>query len=158
MHAHQFLPILPRADERPWPRTHDQVRDDPEASYRGLANLAFVGVYSCDSLGVIQYYNNRAAELWGRKPETGDTNERFCGSFMLFRADGSPMPHEQSPMAEVLRGKVSGVYNAEVHIQRPDGSGVIVVVNIAPLIDDEGKIAGAMSSFYDVNDREDTKQ
>ena len=61
-------------------------------------------------------------------------------------------------MAEVLRGKVSGVYNAEVRIQRPDGSGVIVVVNIAPLIDDEGNIAGAMSGFYDVNDREDTKQ
>ena len=47
-------------------------------------------------------------------------------------------------MAEVLRGKVSGVYNAEVHIQRPDGSGVIVVVNIAPLIDDEERVPGAM--------------
>ena len=61
-------------------------------------------------------------------------------------------------MAEVLRGKVSGVHDAEVQIQRPDGSGVIVVVNIAPLIDDDGNIAGAMSSFYDINDREDMKQ
>ncbi len=158
MRAHPFLPFLVRAEERPWPRGHDQVRDDPEASYRRLSNLALVGVYSCDSLGVIQFYNNRAAELWGRKPEIGDTDERFCGSSMLCRPDDSPMSHELSPMADVLSGKVSGVHDAELHIQRPDGSGVIVIVNIAPLTDDEGDIVGAMCSFYDVNDREDSKQ
>ena len=27
--------------------------------------------------GVIRDYNNRAAELWSRKPELGDTDERF---------------------------------------------------------------------------------
>ena len=72
---------------------------------------------------------------------------------MLYRSDGSFLPHEHCPMADVLSGKFSGVYDAEVHIKRPDGSRVIVVVNIAPMVDDSGEIVGAVNSFYDVNDR-----
>lgn len=112
-----------------------------------------IAVYSCDASGVITYYSDRAVQLWGRRPEIGDTDERFCGSHKLYRVDGSFMPHEQCPMADVLSGKVSGVHDAEVHIERPDGSRVVVIVNIAPLIDDSGTIVGAMSSFYSAADR-----
>ena len=68
---------------------------------------------------------------------------------MLYRLDGSYMPHDQCPMADVLAGKVPGIYDAEVHIQRPDGSRVVVVVNVAPLIDDNGAIVGAVNSFHE---------
>lgn len=54
-----------------------------EERYRTLFNLAPIAVYSCEASGVIRDYNNRAAELWGRKPEWGDTDERICGSFKL---------------------------------------------------------------------------
>jgi len=101
-----------------------------EKRYRTLFDLAPVAVYSCDSLGVIQEYNNRAAELWGRRPEVGDTDERFCGSFKMFRPDGSFMPHEQCPMGDVLSGKIPSIRDGEVHIERPDGSRIIVIVNI----------------------------
>ena len=36
---------------------------DNEERYRTLFDLAPVGVYSCDSSGVIQQFNRRAAEL-----------------------------------------------------------------------------------------------
>lgn len=101
---------------------------------------------------MINYFNSRAAELWGRSPEIGGTDERFCGSHMLYRTDGSFMPHDQCPMADVLAGKVAGIYDAEVHIERPDGSRVVVIVNIAPLIDDEGQIVGAVNSFCDIEE------
>lgn len=123
-----------------------------EKRYRTLFDLAPVAVYSCDASGVIREYNNRAAELWGRRPEPGDTDERFCGSFKLYRPDGSFMPHEQCPMGDVLSGKVSGTRDAEVHIERPDGSRIIVIVNIAPLTDGE-EITGAINCFYDVTER-----
>ena len=42
------------------------------------------------------------------------------------------------------------IHDAEVHIERPDGSRVIVIVNIAPLMDDRGEITGAINCFYDV--------
>src|SRR6266571_1251899 len=133
-------------------RAGDTLRENEER-YRTLFDLAPVAVYSCDASGVIRDYNNRAAELWGRKPERGDTDERFCGSFRLYRPDGSFMPHEQCPMGDVLNGKIPGTHDAEVHIERPDGSRIIVIVNIAPLTDSRGEITGAINCFYDVTER-----
>ena len=126
--------------------------------YRTLFDLAPVAVYSCDTSGVIRDYNSRAAELWGRRPEVGDTDERFCGSFRMYRPDGSFMPHEQCPMGDVLTGKVPGIQNGEVHIERPDGSRVVVIVNIAPLKDDGGEIIGAINCFYDVTERKKAEE
>jgi len=125
--------------------------------YRTLFNLAPIAIYSCDATGAILEYNNRAAELWGRKPKVQDTDERFCGSLKLYRPDGSFMPHEECPMGDVLSGKVPGTYDAEVHIERPDGSRIMVIVNIAPLKDNRGKIAGAINCFYDAVERKRTK-
>ena len=59
-------------------------------------------VYICDRNGLVVRYNHRAAELWGRTPKLGDPNERFCGSYKMFRPDGSLLPHHQCPMADVL--------------------------------------------------------
>jgi len=129
-----------------------------EQRYRTLFNLAPVAVYSCDASGVIRDYNNQAAELWGRTPERGDTDERFCGSFKLYRPDGSFMPHEQCPMGDVLTGKVPGTHDAEVHIERPDGSRIIVIVNISPLKDQRGEITGAINCFYDVTERKQAEE
>jgi two-component sensor histidine kinase len=124
-----------------------------EERYRTLFELGPVAVYSCDALGVIQNFNRRAAELWGRVPALGETDERFCGSFKLFGPDGGFMPHEQCPMAEVLSGKISEARDAEVLIERPDGSRVTVVVNIRPLKNQYGEVTGAINCFYDVSER-----
>jgi len=126
---------------------------ESEARYRTVFDLGPVAIYSCDACGVIQKFNRRAAELWGREPESGDTDERFCGSFKLFRPGGSFMPHEQSPVAEVVSGKVTEVCDGEVLIERPDGSRVTVVVNIRPLKNEMGVVTGAVNCFYDVTER-----
>ena len=58
---------------------------ESEERFRTLFELDLVAVYYCDASGVIENFNRRAAELWGRAPARGDTDERFCGSFKLFR-------------------------------------------------------------------------
>lgn len=126
---------------------------ESKGRYRTLFKLAPLAVYSCDASGVIREYNDRAAELWGRKPKPGVTDERFCGSFKMYRPDGSYMPHEECPMGDVLSGKVPGVHDGEVLIERPNGSRIIVIVNIAPLTDDQGQVTGAINCFYDVTER-----
>jgi len=136
----------------------DHMRAESEDRYRTLFDLAPVAVYSCDASGVIRDYNSRAAELWGRKPEVGDTDERFCGSFRMYRPDGSFMPHEHCPMGDVLTGKMPGVRDGEVHIERPDGSRIIVIVNIAPLKDERGEVMGAINCFYDVTERKKAEE
>jgi PAS domain-containing protein len=50
-------------------------------------------VYICAADGLIVRFNQRAAELWGRAPEVGDTDKRFCGSFRLYGLDGTLLPH-----------------------------------------------------------------
>jgi PAS domain-containing protein len=137
--------------------TRNQAGQQGEARDRTQVELDPVGVYSCDALGVITYCSDRAVQLWGRRPEIGDTAKLFCGAHKLYRTDGSYMPHDQCPMADVLSGKVAAVHDTEVHIERPDGSRVVAIVNIAPLIDDRGQIVGAINSFYEVADRDYTK-
>ena len=131
---------------------------ESEEDYRALFNLGPVAVYSIDSSGVIRNFNRRAAELWSREPALGDTDERFCGSFKLFRPDGSFMPHDQCPMAEVVSGKIPGAHDAEVHIERPDGSRVTVIVNIRPLKNDLEEVTGAINCFYDITERKRSEE
>jgi PAS domain-containing protein len=152
MRPGQLMPSSRESEVSPIPRPQDHGKGNGEARPRAQLALDPVAIYTCNASGVIDYFNERAAELWGRRPAIGDTNERFCGAHMLFRPDGSHMPHEQYPMADVVSGKISGVQDAEVHIERPDGSRVEVIVNIVPLIKDR-QIVGAANSFYDVADK-----
>ena len=146
VHQHELIDMAERAEA---------AARASEERYRALFDLGPVAVYSCDASGVIREFNPRAAELWGREPALGDTDERFCGSFKLFRPDGSFMPHAQCPMAEVVSGKIPEVRNAEVLIERPDNSRVTVIVNVRPLRNERGEVTGAVNCFFDISERKD---
>jgi PAS domain S-box-containing protein len=134
------------------PEAEETLRES-ENRYRTLFDLFPMAVYSCDASGVILKFNRLAAELWGREPVLGGTGERFCGSFKVFRTDGSFMPHEECPMVDVLSGKIPEVHDAEVLVERPDGSRFYALVNIRPLKDECGNITGAINCFYDITAR-----
>lgn len=103
--------------------------------------------YTLDQAGFITYYSKLAVDIWGRIPALGDTYERFVTPYIQYREEGRFLPRGQSPMNDVLTGKIPGVFDAEVYIYRPDGSYVVAIVNIAPLVNDDGKIVGAVKSF-----------
>jgi len=109
-------------------------------------------IYICDRDGFVLRYNHRAAELWGRSPKLGDPNERYCGSYQMYRPDGRLLPAHECPVAYVLRTGVS-VREAEVHIQRPNGSRGIALVDIEAVKDSDGNIVGAVNCFQDVTER-----
>jgi PAS domain S-box-containing protein len=114
-------------------------------------------VYVCDRDGLVLRYNRRAAELWGRSPKLGDPDDRFCGSYRMFRPDGSLLPHHQCPMADVLRTGVS-VREQEVHIERPNGSRGIALVDIEAVKDSSGNIVGAVNCFQDITERKRSEE
>lgn len=149
MLPHFLRSHTPEHDTSSAPRLKAPIERLAESRYQFLANSESTAVYACNAKGMITYFNDKAVDLWGRKPEIGDTDERFCGSHVMYRVDGSHLPHDQCPMADVLAGRVSGIYDAEVQVERPDGSRVVVIVNIAPLIDDDGVIVGAINSFFE---------
>ncbi len=133
-------------------RSHEALRESEER-FRTLFEAAPMAIFVCDRDAVIQYYNLRATELWGREPARGV--ERFCGSMKLWLPDGKFLPHERSPIADVLRTGVPA-RNIEVLIERPDGSRLPVLANFAPMMNAQGEITGAITSFVDFTEQKDT--
>ena len=128
----------------------ERIRQANEERFRALFNSAPMAVYVCDHNAVIQQFNARAAELWGREPTCGV--EKFCGSVKLWFLDGTIMPHEQFPVVDVLKTG-QPVRNRDVVIERPDGSRLPVLVNITALKDAQGEILGSITSFIDISER-----
>ena len=123
-----------------------------EERYRALFEAAPMALFVCDRNAVIQQYNRRAVEIWGREPMCGV--ERHCGSMKLWLPDHTLLPHAQSPIMEVLRTGIPAT-NVEVSVERPDGSRVPVLVNFSALKNAQGDITGAITSFISIVNREE---
>ncbi|HYP12271.1 MAG TPA: PAS domain-containing protein, partial [Xanthobacteraceae bacterium] len=104
------------------------------------------GFCVCRADGALVRYNKRAVELWGRGPGLGDVGEFSETKFRRYTAQGVPLPFAASPVAVALRSGVP-VRGVELLIERPDGSQVPVLMNVAPLKDADGRIDGAVCSF-----------
>ena len=135
-------------------RIEADLRQSEEA-YRSLFASAPMAVFACDRNAVLQQYNRRAAEIWGREPERGV--EKHCGSSKLWLSDGTLLPHAHSPIVEVLRTGTD-VQNVEVAIERPDGSRVPVLVNFAPMKNAQGEVIGAIAAFADITDKKKAEE
>ena len=107
-------------------------------------------IYTTDANGRITFYNEAAAELWGCRPELGKSE--FCGSWKLYWPDGRPLPHDQCPMAMVLK-KGQVIRGMEAVVERPDGTLVHVMPYPTPLYDNSGILIGAVNMVVDVSDR-----
>jgi PAS domain S-box-containing protein len=107
--------------------------------------------------GVIAWFNSRAAELWGRVPVVGDTDERFCGAYKLYHPDGTYMAHCETPVALALATGTS-VHDQEVVIEKPDGSRVTVSVFIDPIRDNDGAVVGVVNFFHDISERKQAER
>ena len=119
--------------------------------YRTLFDLVPVAVYMTDADGVIQEYNHRAVEMWGRIPSKN--GDKFCGSFKMYYPDGTFMPHDKCPMARVLRGEQLDPGELEVIVERDNGEKLNVAVAPRTLKDDEGNILGAINCVHDITHR-----
>ena len=139
--------ILPRSD----PEAVDaESVSDGEHRFRALLEAVPAAVYATDAAGRINYYNEAAARLWGDRPELGKSE--WCGSWKLFWPDGTPLPHDQCPMAMALKEK-RPIRGLEAVAERPDGSRVAFAPYPTPLFDASGVLVGAVNMLVDITDR-----
>lgn len=116
----------------------------------GVLDLLPIATFITDARGTILQYNRRAVEIWGRAPKPGQTHEEFNESTRYRALDGKPI--ERSLLAEVLAtGQV--VRDAERIVEQPDGTTVMVSVNIDPLRNTKGELVGAVNCFFDITER-----
>jgi PAS domain S-box-containing protein len=108
-----------------------------------------VAVYSTDAVGRIAFYNEAAVSLWGRRPKLG---EDWCGSWRLHWPDGTPMEHDECPMAVTLKTG-QAARGAEAIAQRPDGTRVRFLAYPTPLRNDNGQLLGAVNMLVDFTER-----
>ena len=122
------------------------------ASIREMLAALPGAAYTCDVDGRITFFNERAAELWGRRPNLHDAVDRYCGALTLFTADGARVPHEASWTALTLQ--TGNTYEGRsVVVLRPDGSRRNVLASASPLYDDAGTLVGAISLLTDITDQ-----
>jgi PAS domain S-box-containing protein len=110
------------------------------------------GLCVCSADGLLRRYNARAVALWGRAPRLDDPRELDGGTFRRFAPDGASLPFAATPVGVALRTGAT-LLDAEVTIERPDGSRVPVLMNVAPLKDAAGRVAGAVCSFAEFTER-----
>src|SRR5688572_3970241 len=74
------------------PESAEEVRRQIEDRFRRLVEVMPVAVYVCDTTGIIQSYNKRAVELWGREPRDQGTRRSViaahCVAARAARASG----------------------------------------------------------------------
>ena len=126
-----------------------------ERRFQSLLGALPAAVYTTDEAGRITYFNEAAAELWGRRPDIG-TSE-WCGSWRLYRPDGTHLPHDECPMALALKENRS-VRGCEAIAERPDGTRVPFMPFPTPLYDDEGKLVGAVNMLVDITERKKAEE
>jgi PAS domain S-box-containing protein len=130
-------------------RAEKQLRDS-EKKLHDLLEAIPAAIYTTDARGKVTYYNQAAVEFAGRAPTIG--SDEWCVSWKLYRPDGTPLPHDQCPMAIALK-EGRPIRNAEAVAERPDGTRVPFIPYPTPIRDSDGKVVGAINMLADISER-----
>ncbi|UPK31113.1 PAS domain-containing sensor histidine kinase [Bradyrhizobium sp. 195] len=120
-----------------------------EQRMRDLLEALPAAIYTTDAEGRINFFNRAAIEMAGRTPQPGD---EWCVTWKLYWPDGSPLPHNECPMAVALREN-RPVRGAEAVAERPDGGRVPFIPYPTPLRDAAGNLVGAINMLVDISER-----
>ena len=125
-----------------------------ERWYRDLLQALPAAIYTTDAEGRITFFNRACVEFAGRTPKIG---EMWCVTWKLFWPDGTPLAHEDCPMAIALREN-RPVRDVEAIAERPDGSRICFMPYPTPLRDETGGLLGAVNMLVDITTRKQAEE
>ena len=120
------------------------------AELQGLLDELPAPIYLTDAEGWVTFFNRACIDFAGRTPVPGQ--DRWCVTWRLHTEGGAYLPHEECPMAVAIREN-RPVRGAIAVAERPDGTRVLFAPYPTPIVDDEGKLAGAVNMLIDVTDQ-----
>jgi PAS domain S-box-containing protein len=122
-----------------------------------LLNALPVAVYTTDAAGHITFYNEAAATLWGCRPTLN--SDQWCGSWRMYWPDGTPLPHDECPMAVALKEKRDFTGNGQEAVaEQPDGTRIPFMAFPSLLRDAAGEVVGALNMFVDISERKRSEE
>jgi len=111
-------------------------------------------VYICDMDGKITFFNQKAAELWGRMPQIGI--DLWFGNWKIYDSDRNLIPLDRWPMAVTLAsGKPSD--GDEIMIERADGTMIDIQSYTKGMYIDSGVMVGALNMLVSMPGRKRKK-
>jgi PAS domain S-box-containing protein len=123
---------------------------ESEQRLQELLDAIPAAIYTTDADGKITYFNQTAVEFVGRTPSLG--SDEWCVTWKLYLPDGTPLPHDQCPMAIALK-EGRPVRGVEAVAERPDGTRVPFIPFPTPLFDASGRVTGAINMLVDLSER-----
>ena len=119
------------------------------ATCREMLDAVPAAAYICEGSGQITYFNPIAEAVWGRTPRLRDGGELYCGSHRLYSVDGVQIRHEECWMALALRRGMA-YHGHAIVIERQDGTRTVGKAHAHPLLDNKGRIVGALNLVADI--------
>ena len=123
--------------------------ENNKARLQNILDTIGEGIGITDAEGNIIYNNKRARQIL--KVDEQSILERKHSSPEWFnrRLNGTPMPHDEHPVSiAIATGKP--VMSESILVQADGDDPLFLRMNATPLIDDEGKVTGAIGSFTDI--------
>src|SRR5215831_16400706 len=125
--------------------------DDKWRLYWDVIHSLPLAIYAVDKNGYITMFNEAAAELWGRRPETG--NDRWCGSWKIFESNGvTELSLNKHPLALAFKEKRKDNINYPLVLERPDGSKRYFISYPELIFDSSDNIQGALNILVDATE------
>ncbi len=112
--------------------------------------------YTCDTHGLITYFNKSASDLWGCTPELNYFKDRFCGSLKFYWPDGTPIRQDRCCWMAMETKEGRTVHSNEIVIERQDGHRRSVLAYANSLRDQDDHIVGTVNVLVDITERKQT--
>jgi len=129
------------------------VRHIEEINDRGfgeILNALNAGVYITDTERRIVFWNRKAEEITGYRPE--DIKGSRCSAGILQHTDKDGRPLCSTDLCPLLRAMVHGRSDVEpmiVYAVSKDGEQLALSTSVAPIFNDDGRVIGGVEVFHD---------
>jgi PAS domain S-box-containing protein len=115
-----------------------------EQRFRGLVETAHEGIWQIDAEGQTTFMNRRMAEMFGCTP--GEAANRTVLDFTF--PEDKPLAKEH--IAANFAGKSE---QFDFCFRKTDGSELLVLACTSPVLDESGRVIGALGVFTDITER-----
>lgn len=134
----------------------NEEREKSEQRTRLILNSAGEGIFGVDAQGRGVFVNSAASRLlgYGAADMVGHHIHHLIHHL---RADGTPLPEQESPMYKACVNGIQKNVSGEV-LWRKDGSSFLSEYLVTPMLDEQGGNSGAVVVFRDITEQRQTQQ